>query len=166
MIANNLKSLKGFTLVELLVSIVIVAILSTIGLIVYSNFLRDARDGKRQSDLKIIQAGLEQYYTDQFFYPNSPVSGAFPWGLALTSSTGTPTPPSPAKTYMNIVPTDPQPSPQPQYRYERQPSTCDNSASNKCSGYCLYAKVENTTSAVNLSSCSDIAGYNYEVTLP
>lgn len=165
MIVHNLKSLKGFTLVELLVSIVIVAILSTIGLVVYSNFLRDARDGKRQSDLKIIQAGLEQYYADQFFYPNTP-SASFPFGAALTSSTGNPTPPSPAKNYMNIVPNDPQPSPQPRYRYEKQPSTCDNSATSKCSGYCLHAKVENTSSAVNLTSCTDISGYNYEVTLP
>ena len=157
-------SKKGFTLVELLVVIVIIAILSSIGFVTYTRFLKDSRDGKRQSDLKTIQAGLEEYYADQFFYPTAIPTD----GTSLKNTTGNNYPVSVTKTYMNSVPTDPQPSPQPQYRYEKQPATCDNNPSGsniKCTGYCLYAEVENTSSAVNIS-CTDISGYNYEVTLP
>lgn len=166
--------MRGFTLVELLVSITIVAILSTIGLIVYSNFLRDARDGKRQADLKIIQAGLEQYYADQFFYPDT-ATASFPFGTgALTSSVGSKaSPPSPMKTYMNLVPADPQTT-NPQYCYKGliSGSSCDSVATTNCDNdtsicviYCLYAKLENPPTATNYT-CGAVTNYNLKVTLP
>src|ERR1035437_10377472 len=55
------KSGAGFTLVELMVVISIIAILSMIGLTIYTSAQKSARDGKRRADLLTIQTALEQY---------------------------------------------------------------------------------------------------------
>lgn len=55
---------KGFTLVELLVVISIIAILSTIGLTVFANVNKSARDAKRKEDIQAIAKALEVNYND------------------------------------------------------------------------------------------------------
>src|SRR5690554_4644392 len=45
------KNEKGFTLVELIVVIAIVAILAAVGIIGYTQFIKNARDTKAQSEL-------------------------------------------------------------------------------------------------------------------
>lgn len=59
----------GFTLIELMVAISIVAILSTIGMTVYSKAQALARDSKRKEDLKSITIALELYYQKHQKYP-------------------------------------------------------------------------------------------------
>jgi len=54
---------SGFTLIELMVAIAIVAVLSTIGLVVFSNAQDGARDSKRQSDIDAIAKALESKKT-------------------------------------------------------------------------------------------------------
>ena len=54
---------KGFTLLEMLVVIGIIAVLIGMGAVSYSTAQRKARDAKRKSDLKAIQNSLEQYYS-------------------------------------------------------------------------------------------------------
>lgn len=54
-----------------MVVISIIAILSTIGLTVYTTAQRAARDGKRKADILEIQKALEQYYALKREYPNS-----------------------------------------------------------------------------------------------
>lgn len=127
---------SGFTLVELLIVITIIAILSVIGLVVYGNFLKNSRDSKRQSDLKFIQSALENYHADQLYYPAS---------LGTTLISGT-------KIYMTRVPTDPKPSPYPNYLYTVSGTN-----------YCLSAKLEGTN--LPPSECTN-PGYNYGVTRP
>lgn len=53
------KSKKGFSLIELLVTISIIAILGTIGISVYSAAQQSARDGKRKSDINQIAKAIE-----------------------------------------------------------------------------------------------------------
>lgn len=139
---------QGFTLIELLVVITIIAILATIGLVMYGIFLKQARDAKRQSDLRSIQSALEQYFADQFFYPTT-----ITFGSALTFST---------KTYMSSVPQDPSSGTTTPYVYQASPDACDNSTT-KCTSYCLYANLEN---AAIPSSCTDKTGYDMEVSPP
>lgn len=55
---------KGFTLIELLVVISILAILSVIGLTIFSGAQRNARDGKRREDVNAIAKALEAHYND------------------------------------------------------------------------------------------------------
>lgn len=50
---------KGFTLLELMVAISIVAIMATIGLVVFSNAQKNARDAKRKQDIQSIAKALE-----------------------------------------------------------------------------------------------------------
>lgn len=132
---------KGFTLVELLVTITIIAIFSAIGLVVYSSVLKQGRDSKRQSDLRSIQSALEQYYADQFYYP-----ATLTFGSALSAS---------GKTYMNTVPTG-----SPQYSYEALPASC----STNCSSYCLYAQLD-IPGPAKPATCTN-SSYNFAVTPP
>lgn len=62
-------SQKGFTLIELIVVAVIIAILSTIGMVSYSSTTARSRDTKRKSDLQQIRAALEMYRADHAGYP-------------------------------------------------------------------------------------------------
>ena len=60
---------RGFTLVELLVVITIIALITTIGLVIYQSSVRKGRDGRRQTDLEQIRSALELYRSDIGNYP-------------------------------------------------------------------------------------------------
>lgn len=53
---------KGFTLIELLITISILAVLSTIGMLMYQGVLSKTRDATRKSDLNKLASALEIYY--------------------------------------------------------------------------------------------------------
>lgn len=54
-----MDSNKGFTLVELLVVVAIIAILSVIGLTIFTNAQSNARDARRRVDIDAISKALE-----------------------------------------------------------------------------------------------------------
>lgn len=60
---KNLQHKKGFSLLELLIVISIIAIMITLGISSYSTAQKKGRDSKRKSDLKDVQSALEQYYS-------------------------------------------------------------------------------------------------------
>lgn len=161
---KNVKC-KGFTLVELLIVITIIAILSAFGLINYLEVLKQGRDTKRQSDLKTIQSALEQYHADNHFYPDD-----ITFGSPLTSNIGrslpsaTPTP----KIYLRTVPSDPQQPPN--YCYKALPDSpvvCDNEPDRKCVSYELFAKLEVPPPSPSPTfSCGSVISYNLKVTPP
>ena len=62
--------IKGFTIVELLVSITIIALLSTIGVTGYQAVSRGGRDALRKSDLEQIRSALEIYKSEFGAYPD------------------------------------------------------------------------------------------------
>lgn len=55
------KRLSGFTIVELLIVIVVVAILATISVITYNGIQLRARDAKRAQDMAMIKKALLMY---------------------------------------------------------------------------------------------------------
>ena len=154
---KNLLKFSGFTLIELMVVISIIAILATVGIVSYQVVLKNSRDARRLGDLRTIQTGLEQYFADQLFYPSA-------IGSSLTNCTGGVTGCTVSKTYLNIVPTDPLTSGRTAYNFGKQPDTCDNNTATKCTSYCLYARFEITPSAP--ATCVPTAPLNFSVTLP
>lgn len=68
---QKLKSKYGFTLIELLLAITILAILSSFILINLIDVQQRARDGQRKASIAQIQLVLEQFHTDNGFYPIS-----------------------------------------------------------------------------------------------
>lgn len=75
---------KGFTLVELLVVISIIAVLSVIGITIFSSTQKEARNSRRRSDIDAIAKAMEVNYngsTGQ--YPNL-LDSFFAGGIAPT----------------------------------------------------------------------------------
>lgn len=60
---------QGFTLVELLVSLTIIGILSSIVFATFSSSQAQARDQQRQVAVKEMQLAMERYYNQNGFYP-------------------------------------------------------------------------------------------------
>lgn len=63
------KKEKGFTLVELMIVITVIAILITIAVASFTRVQKQARDAKRKGDLKALTTALQAYYTENMVYP-------------------------------------------------------------------------------------------------
>jgi prepilin-type N-terminal cleavage/methylation domain-containing protein len=74
---NKINNNWGFTLLEMLVVVGIIAVLVGLGFTSYSTAQKKARDAKRKSDLKSIQNALEQYYSICGYQYPTPQSGVF-----------------------------------------------------------------------------------------
>lgn len=91
------KTLLGFTLVELLIAMAILAVLSTLGLSNFQSARIKARDLSRKSDLQTIAKSLEAYVNDYRTYPLSNNGKIIcktgdvvcDWGSAFTDDNGT-----------------------------------------------------------------------------
>ncbi|MBU1200490.1 type II secretion system GspH family protein [Patescibacteria group bacterium] len=67
-----MKNKKGFTLLELLVVIGIIAILVSLATVAYTSAQKKSRDSRRQADLKAVQSALEVYYSEHsYVYPTT-----------------------------------------------------------------------------------------------
>jgi prepilin-type N-terminal cleavage/methylation domain-containing protein len=62
-------SLRGFTIVELLIVIVVIAVLATLPVAAYSGMQQRTRDTRRVNDMEAIVKGLEMYKTLNGSYP-------------------------------------------------------------------------------------------------
>lgn len=136
---------RGFTLIEILVTISIIALLTMVGLTNFKVANQKARDGRRQGDLEQIKAALELYRTDAGSYP---ANGAWlvPNGSLVYSGT----------TYMQNIPDDPISS---RSYYYRTPDAGET--------YRLCAALELTTtgSCTGNPSCTGVT-CNYQITSP
>lgn len=82
------KLSKGFTLVELLVVVAIIAILSTIGLTVFTSAQANARDARRKSDIDAIAKVLETQRAPGTVYYLSLPSAGFSGGAVPVDNAG------------------------------------------------------------------------------
>ncbi len=62
---------RGFTIVELLIVVVVIAILAAITIIGYSGIQGRANDSSIQADLRQISTKLQAYYIDNGSYPQN-----------------------------------------------------------------------------------------------
>ncbi|MEK7611709.1 MAG: prepilin-type N-terminal cleavage/methylation domain-containing protein [Patescibacteria group bacterium] len=139
---------KGFTLVELLVTISILGIL--MGLVVTvlnpASFRAKARDGRRQSDLQVVQSAIEMYYAQNSVYPSGTSADAL--NIVLGASGGGAWAVG-GVTYLSRTPKDPQTPPQPSYCYAPAGS-----------GYFICAQMEGSSTLWVSGSCSSRT-YNF-----
>ena len=69
---------KGFTILELLISVAIIAMLSAIILVGISSMRERSRDARRMSDVSEIQKALNLYFTNHNTFP------VFPTEITIT----------------------------------------------------------------------------------
>ena len=77
---HSIKAKRGFTLMELLVVISIIALLASIMIVVLAGTRKRARDTKRLAEMQQLILALEIYYDNHGQYPPAsfPISGADP----------------------------------------------------------------------------------------
>jgi len=143
----------GFTMIELLVATVIIAVLTAVGVTSYASATRKSRDTKRISDIEQMRSALEMYRSDNGFYPNTGAGwldiGGVTGGDFYTALV--------SGGYMQAIPDDPKnTSASPTYTYFYQPA---NLVNGQYYGYYLSAKLENTPSGTQ--PCSPNTGDNY-----
>jgi prepilin-type N-terminal cleavage/methylation domain-containing protein len=63
------KASNGFTIIEILVTIAIIGILSTIGVFSFSSIQSGSRNAQRSSKVTVIAEALEKYYSQNGEYP-------------------------------------------------------------------------------------------------
>lgn len=137
---------KGFTLMEILIAIAIIAILTAIGIVSYGSINRGARNAKRKSDIGQIQSALELYRSDFGYYPAINTGGLNDAAKLEDSADFV--------TYLSKVPEDPK-----GFAYQYQ-ATGENNG--QYYGYCIAGILEpsdltsDTTCSVSLPT-----GYNY-----
>lgn len=62
---------RGFTIIELMVVVSIIAILSAIGIATFVYAQKQSRDARRISDLRSIESALELYFAKNRLYPSN-----------------------------------------------------------------------------------------------
>lgn len=81
---------RGFTIVELLIVIVVIAILAAITIVAFNGVQQRARDTQRLADIKTIVKALELYKTTTGTYPNAVgTPNASGWEVSTTGSAPT-----------------------------------------------------------------------------
>lgn len=108
----------GFTIVELLIVIVVIAILAAISVVAYNGIQQRARDSQRNNDIATIQKALEMYHVDNGGYPTCSNTTYQPGGVrgsCYSDSVNFVAALSPK--YLAEVPKDPANTGEQRYRY-------------------------------------------------
>lgn len=132
---------RGFTLIEILVAIAIVGVIFGIIISSAAGIQRAGRNAQRKTDLRTMQAALQQYYADQQKFPLTITSGS-----PIENSDG-------SRKYLKSVPTDPQ-----GVNYNYSPLTNHSSGvacteTSVCNYYTLCIAAELPASDLNEADC-------------
>lgn len=134
---------QGFTLLEVLVSATIIAVLTAIGVVSYGSVNKRSRDAKRKSDVEQVRQALEMYRADNSYYPSTGTGG---WTNVSNLSSSLV-----SGGYMPGLPTDPKSTQV--YRYMATSQIGANYY-----GYCVSALVESENPA---DTCTPNTGNNH-----
>ncbi len=67
--ATMKKAQAAFTIVELAIAVVVIAILATLGAVSYNLLQQESRNGQREADMRVLSEALEKYYNEHGEYP-------------------------------------------------------------------------------------------------
>lgn len=135
----------GFTLVELLIVLTILAILATIAIAFLKGQIFKGNDARRKGDLDRIKIAVEEYEKDHNCYPLSTIMTCDP-GAGLTP-------------YLNKIPCDPINNAS--YYYEYEDSVCPR-------WFRIYTKLDYTADPMAMAWCGGPSNnsFNYYVSSP
>lgn len=69
---NRLHELKrGFTLVELLIVIIIIAVLAAVAIPKFANSSQKSKESALRAELKLMRSGIEMFKNDTGYYPET-----------------------------------------------------------------------------------------------
>lgn len=133
------NSVLGFTLVELLVVITIIAVLSTIGMVIYGSVQSRGRDAKRVADIKDLVTALELYNGKNNAYPAARAyTNCSSWYRDTNGHNDTYIP-GLVPTYMKALPLDP-------FDKSGGPDICYLTNTDGSNGYRIDFRLENRSS--------------------
>lgn len=146
------KTRNGFTLIEILVAVTIIAVLLAIAVVSYTNLNKRSRNAKRYSDLEQLRSALELYRSDNGFYPQY---GAADNVYATVANI----PGLVAGGYMPALPTDPNAA---------TPFMIMMTSKSGLNfyGYCLAAAIESSASNTQCATTGLDALYIYSLKNP
>jgi prepilin-type N-terminal cleavage/methylation domain-containing protein len=154
------RKVTGFTFIEILVVVTIIAMLVVIAAVSYGSINKRSRDARRKSDIEQLRSALEMYRADYSYYPDEG-----PSSFTKIAEAGLSTP---LESYIATFPQDPKDNST--YAYQIIMTNQLGSPAHYY-GYCLAAYTEAEGSASN--SCGidlpDITAdkkYNYGVKNP
>jgi len=73
------KTFSGYTIIELLITITVIGVLVSIGIIAYSGIQMQAKNTQRQGDLELVQHLLKSYYMKNGEYPPTTANPTSNW---------------------------------------------------------------------------------------
>lgn len=137
---------RGFSLPELLIVVVIIAILAIFGILAFQRQTMRGYDAKRKTDLQKLRVLFEDYYNDHNCYPQVATWNAY---NCIDGSGG-----EFFASYLNgqRIPCDPVTNER--YLYITIPENAPANVS-ACSGYKLFAALQNTSDADILNAGCD-----------
>ncbi|MEK7664711.1 MAG: prepilin-type N-terminal cleavage/methylation domain-containing protein [Patescibacteria group bacterium] len=107
-IDNKNKLLTGFTIIEIIVVIAIIAVLSGIVMVNVGNARAKARDARRKSEMRDLQKALVMYYANNGSFPSTGGSYYSSESGDQVSNNGGNYIPGLTPTYMSALPRDPR----------------------------------------------------------
>src|SRR5450830_1696913 len=92
-ISRLLRNEKGFTMVEMMVVLIIIAVLIAGGIKFYLGYIENAKVTKAKAQISTMQAALDTYYAENGLYPSDTILPALTTKMlnAGLIVTGTPT---------------------------------------------------------------------------
>ena len=69
MVLLSMRSENGFSLLEIIIAITIIALFTVLPILAYTSYLKKSRDEKRKSDITKVAQALESYKAEKGTYP-------------------------------------------------------------------------------------------------